>query len=149
MTTAEIEIREVSDKKGRAAFVELGRRFAAAVPNAVPQLRAEQLELIDPAKNPFFGHARVAFMMAWREGKPVGRVSAHIDELALEVPDEQGFGPGTGFFGYFDAEDEQVGKALLNAAEVRLRSWGVTKVLGPVSLSIWEEIREQLPSCGD
>jgi hypothetical protein len=75
----------------------------------VPQIRSEQLELVDPAKNPFFGHARVQLFIAKRGGKPVGRISAHIDEFALAMPAEQGFGPGTGFFGYFDAEDEERG----------------------------------------
>lgn len=139
MTATNIEIRPVTDKKGRNAFVDVGIAFAAAVPHSVPQLRAEQRELVDPDKNPFFGHARVELMIAWREGKPVGRISAHIDKLALEVPAEQGFGPGVGFFGYFDAADEAVAHALLNAAEARLREWGMARVLGPVSLSIWEE----------
>ncbi len=139
MTATNIEIRPVTDKKGRNAFVDVGLAFAAAVPHSVPQLRAEQRELVDPDKNPFFGHARVELMIAWREGKPVGRISAHIDKLALEVPAEQGFGPGVGFFGYFDAADEAVAHALLNAAEARLREWGMARVLGPVSLSIWEE----------
>ena len=139
MTAANIEIRPASGKKGRAAFVELGRKFAARVPHSVPQLRAEQLELIDPAKNPFFGHARVELLIAWRGSRPVGRITAHIDEIALTMPAEQGFGPGTGFFGYFDAEDGEVAEALLAAAEARLREWGMTRALGPVSLSIWEE----------
>lgn len=134
-----IEIRAVSGKAGRAAFVDLGRAFAARVPHAVPQLQSEQRELIDPAKNPFFGHARVELLLAWRGGRAVGRISAQIDELALAVPAEQGFGPGTGFFGYFDAEDEAVARALLATAEARLREWGMTRVLGPISLSIWEE----------
>lgn len=139
MDIADIEIRPVTGKKGRAAYVDLGREFAARVPHAVPQLRSEQLELVDPAKNPFFGHARVELMMAWRGGTPVGRISAHVDELALAVPAEQGFGRGTGFFGYFDAADEAVAQALLASAEDRLRQWGMTRVLGPISLSIWEE----------
>ena len=101
-----MDIRPVSGKKGRSAFVELGRKFALRERHAVPQLRAEQLELIDPGKNPFFGHARVELLIAYRGGKPVGRISAHIDELALAVPAAQGFGLGTGMFGYFDAEDE-------------------------------------------
>jgi GNAT superfamily N-acetyltransferase len=139
VTASDIEILPASDKKGRKAFVELGRSFAAQVPNAVPQLRAEQLELIDPAKNPFFGHARVELLLAYRGGRPVGRITAHVDELALAVPAAQGFGPETGFFGYFDAADAVVAAALLEAAEARLRAWGMTRALGPVSMSIWEE----------
>ena len=135
----DIEIRPASDKKGRNAFVDVGRSFASEVPNSVPQLLSEQRELVDPAKNPFFEHARVELLIAYRGGKPVGKISAHVDELALAMSAEQGFGPGTGFFGYFDAADQAVAQALLVAAEDRLRAWNMTRVLGPVSLSIWEE----------
>ena len=134
-----IVIVEANDKKGRAAFVDLGREFAAREPHFVPQLRSEQLELVNPAKNPFFEHADVQLFIASRGGKPVGRISAHIDHLALELPKEQGMGPGTGLFGYFDAEDEAVAAALFAKAEDWLRSRGMTRVLGPISLSIWEE----------
>lgn len=139
MTDNTIHIMPANTKAERAAFVDLGRKFAAATPNSVPQLRSEQLELVDPAKNPFFGHARVQLYMAFRGGIAVGRISAHIDELALELPREQGMGPGTGMFGYFDAEDEDVGKALMAQAEQWLRDQGMNRVLGPISMSIWEE----------
>jgi len=136
---AEISIRPVEGKAGRAAFVDLGRAFAAREPHSVPQLRSEQLELVDPARNPFFGHARVQLFLAERGGRPVGRISAQIDKLALAMPADQGFGPGTGMFGYFDAEDAHVAEALLARAEDWLREQGMNRVLGPISLSIWEE----------
>ena len=139
MSEAEITIQPVTDKKGRNAFVDLGRRFAAETPHSIPQLRSEQLELVDPEKNPFFEHARVQHFIAYRNGQAVGRISAHIDELALELPKEQGFGPGTGMFGYFDAVDEHVGQSLLRTAEGWLRDQGMTRSLGPISMSIWEE----------
>jgi hypothetical protein len=135
----EISIEPVSGKAGRAAFVDCGRAFSERLPNFVPQIRAEQLELIDPDKNPFFGHGRVQLFIAKAGGRMVGRISAHIDELALAMPAEQGFGPGTGFFGYFDAEDAEVARALLTTAEGWLAGEGMTRVLGPISLSIWEE----------
>jgi len=137
--TGEIVIEPVTDKRGRAAFVDLGRRFAAQVPHSVPQMRSEQIELVTPGKNPFFGHADVQLFIAYRAGEPVGRISAHIDHLALDVPAEQGLGPGTGMFGYFDADDEAVAGALLDRAESWLRDKGMTRVLGPISMSVWEE----------
>lgn len=139
MSQTEIVIEPVSGKKGRAEFVDLGRAFAAREPHNVPQIRAEQLELVDPGKNPFFGHARAQLFIARRNGQAVGRISAHIDELALQMPAEQGFGPGAGMFGYFDAEDADVAKALLNTAENWLRAEGMTRSIGPISMSIWEE----------
>lgn len=139
MSDNKISIVPVSDKAGRARFVDLGRRFAAATPHSVPQLRSEQLELVDPARNPFFEHARVQLYIATRAGRDVGRISAHIDELALDLPEQQGFGPGTGMFGYFDADDAKIAGHLLRTAEGWLREQGMTRALGPISLSIWEE----------
>ena len=139
MSKTDIVIEPVDGKKGRAAFVDLGRQFAAREPHYVPQLRSEQLELVDPAKNPFFGHATVQLFIARRAGKPVGRIAAHIDHLALELPREQGMGPGTGMFGYFDAEDEEVAHALLTRVREWLADRDMTRMIGPISLSIWEE----------
>ncbi len=139
MSAGEIVIEPVEGKKGRTRFVDLGRAFAAREPHAVPQLRSEQLELVDPGKNPFFGHASHQLFVAIRDGRDVGRISAHIDHLALELPPEQGMGPGTGMFGYFDAEDEAVAGVLLARAEDWLRDQGMTHVIGPISMSVWEE----------
>lgn len=139
MTDAQISIEAITDKDGRARFVDLGRAFAATVENSVPQLRSEQLELVDPDKNPFFGHARVQLFIAHSQGKPVGRISAHIDELALGMPPEQGFGPGTGMFGYFDADNAEVAAVLIETAEKWLVEQGMTRAVGPISMSIWEE----------
>ena len=68
---AEIVIEPVTDKRGRAAFVDLGRAFSDRLPHFVPQIRSEQIELVDPGKNPFFGHARVQLFIARHHGKPV------------------------------------------------------------------------------
>ncbi|RIV75643.1 N-acetyltransferase [Pelagerythrobacter aerophilus] len=134
-----IEPLDGKTKAGRAAFVDVGRRFADETPHSVPQLRSEQLELLDPERNPLFEHADVQLFIARRGGKPVGRIAACVDRLMLEMRPEQGFGPGTGIFGYFDAEDQPAAEALLAAAEDWLRARGMTRVLGPISLSMWEE----------
>ena len=138
-TSSQIVVVPVEGKKGRARFVDLGRAFAKRLEHSVPQLRSEQLELVDPAKNPFFGHARAQLFIAYRGEQAVGRISAHIDELALKMPEEQGFGPGAGMFGYFDAEDAETAAALLEAAEDWLAQEGMTRAIGPISMSIWEE----------
>jgi len=136
---ADISIEAIHDKRGRARFVDLGRSFSARLEHSVPQLRSELLELVNPKKNPFFGHGKVQLFIAHRAGQPVGRISAQLDYVALTMPSEQGFGPGTGFFGYFDAEDEAAATALLQTAEQWLRDEGMNRVLGPVSLAMWEE----------
>ena len=129
----------VATKADREAFVDLAVRLNADDPNFVPQLRGEELEKFTPGGNPFFEHARVQLFLARRGDALVGRISAHIDELALGQPPEQGSGPGTGNWGALEAQDEETAKALIAAAEDWLRGQGMTKVLAPMNLSVWEE----------
>lgn len=134
-----LTVRPVLTKRDRKAFVELPFRLYRDDPNWVPPLKSEALGLITPEKNGWYSHAKAQLFLAEQDGRVVGRISAHIDTLAQEMPAEQGFGPGTGFWGLMDAENEQVFNALIAAAEDWLRGQQVTRVLGPVSQSIWEE----------
>ena len=139
MAQDNLVITPVSGKSDLDAFIDLPWRIYANDPNWVPPLKAEVKELLTPGKNPFFGHAEAQYFLARRNGQVVGRISAHIDHLALTQPVEQGMGPGTGNFGMFEAEDAVVGAALIARAEDWLREKGMTRSLGPISLSIWEE----------
>ncbi|MDV3457243.1 N-acetyltransferase [Sphingomonas sp. HF-S4] len=132
-------VRPIDSKADIHAFVELAYRLNANDPHWVAPLRDEVKATIDPKKNGWFSHAEAQLFLAERDGKPVGRISAHIDRLALEMPPEQGFGPGTGFWGLFEAEDQETAAVLVARAEQWLRDKGMTRALGPVSLSIWEE----------
>lgn len=137
--TGQIEITPVSGKGDFNAFVDYAYVRNAADPNWVPPLRAEVVELLTPGKNPFFEHAKGQLFLARRAGKVVGRISAHIDLLALEQPPEKGMGPGTGNWGLFEADDAEIAAALIARAEQWLRDEGMTRVLAPISMSIWEE----------
>ncbi|OWK33505.1 GNAT family N-acetyltransferase [Sphingomonas dokdonensis] len=134
-----LSIRPVQTKRDRKAFVDLPFRLYRDDANWVPPLKGEALGLITPEKNGWYSHAKARLFLAERDGTVVGRISAHIDTLALEMPADQGFGPGTGQWGLMEAEDEGVFTALLAAAEQWLRDQGMTRVLGPISQSIWEE----------
>ena len=135
----EVIITPVSGKADRKAFLDLAYRLNASDPCWVPPLRMEAEELITPGKNPFFDHADVQLFLARRNGAVVGRISAHIDHLAIGMDASQGMGPGTGNWGLLEAEDEAVAKALIGHAEAWLRQKGMTRVLAPLSMSIWEE----------
>ncbi|MCJ2184115.1 N-acetyltransferase [Novosphingobium sp. 1949] len=139
MANVELVITPVSSKADRAAFVDCSYRLNASDQNWVPNYRAEEIAKFTPGKNPFFEHARVQLFLARRDGRIVGRISAHIDELALKQPLEQGMGPGTGNWGAIEAEDAETAKALIAAAESWLREQGMTRVLAPMNLSVWEE----------
>lgn len=135
----QIDITPVASKRERKEFIDFSYRVNASDPNWVPPLRSEAMDLITPGKNPFHEHARMQLFLAKRGGETVGRISAHIDELALTQPAEQGMGPGTGNWGLLEAADEVACHALIARAEDWLRGEGMTRVLAPMSLSVWEE----------
>jgi GNAT superfamily N-acetyltransferase len=135
----DISVEPVEGKRDFDAFVDFAYAINANDPNWVPPLRSEVVELLNPRKNPFHEHAKVQLFLARRDGRVVGRISAHYDELALAQPPEQGMGPGTGNWGLVEAEDEAVMQALIVRAEEWLRDQGMSRALGPISLSIWEE----------
>ncbi len=136
---AKLMIRPVETKKDRKIFIDLPFRLYADDPNWVPPLKSEALGLITPEKNGWFSHAKAQLFLAEEEGRVVGRISAHIDTLALTMPAEQGFGPGVGQWGLMEAERQDIFQALLARAEDWLREQGMTRALGPISMSIWEE----------
>ncbi len=137
--TSELTIRPVLTQRDRWAFVDLPFRLYRDDPNWVPPLKREALGLITPAKNGWFSHAEAQLFLAERAGQVVGRISAHIDTLALTMPADQGFGPGAGQWGLFEAEDAGVAARLIATAEDWLRARGMTRALGPISMSVWEE----------
>lgn len=134
-----LTIRPVLTKKDRKVFVDLPFRLYADDPNWVPPLKHEALGLITPEKNGWYSHAKAQLFLAEEAGRVVGRISAHVDTLALTMPADQGFGPGVGQWGLMEAEREDVFRALLAKAEDWLRGEGMSRALGPVSQSIWEE----------
>jgi hypothetical protein len=92
---------------------------------------------LHPKKNPFFAHAEGALFCAYRDdGRCVGRVTAQVDRAHLER-----YRDDTGFFGFFDTvDDEEAAGALLEGASRWLVGKGMKRVVGPMSLSINEEI---------
>ena len=87
-------------------------------------------------KNPFFDHAEGVLFTAYRNGTCVGRASAQIDREHLRRHHDD-----AGFFGFFDTvDDEEVAKALLDAAGTWLKERGMKRMRGPFSFSINEEI---------
>ncbi len=139
VSNSALSIRPAATKADRKLFVDIAFVLNAQDPNWVPPLKSEALGLITPEKNGWFSHAKAQLFIAERSGVPVGRISAHLDTLALEMPAGRGFGPGVGFWGLFDATDEAVAHALIAKAEDWLREQGMARALGPVSMSIWEE----------
>lgn len=134
MNSAPLTIRPVRTKADKKAFVDFAWEVYKDDPAWVPPLKDEVHGLITPGKNPWFEHARAQLWLAERGGKVVGRISAQVDDLVLEH-----MGAGTGQWGFLDALDEEAARSLIATAEEWLRAQGMTRALGPFSLSIWDE----------
>lgn len=131
----DIEIRPVTDSSALKAFIAVPWSIYRDDPHWVPPLKIERKEAFSK-KNPFFEHARWQAWLAYRDGVPVGRISAQIDSLYLERHD-----PHTGFFGLIEApDDEEVFKALFGVAETWLKEQGMKTAVGPFNLGINQEL---------
>src|SRR6185295_17257053 len=97
---AAIDVIPVTDKAGLKEFIALPKRLYRGHKGYVAPLDMERGEVLSPKKNPYFTHAKAQLFLAKRDGKTVGRVSAQVCEL------EQKLRPGTGHFGWIDAEDD-------------------------------------------
>jgi hypothetical protein len=137
-------IRPVVSKADRKAFVDFAWDVYRDDPAWVPPLKSEVHGLLDPKTNPWFGHARAQLWLATRGGTLVGRISAQVDELVLEH-----MGAGTGQWGMFEALDGGVAAALIATAEDWLRTQGMTRALGPFSLSVWDEPGLEIEGFGE
>lgn len=117
-------------------FIAVAPRLQAKDPNFIEPLKFERRAALTPKTNPFFAHAEVQMWLAVRNGHDVGRISAQIDALAPQEGGER-----VGHFGMICAEDDQIlVQALLATAETWLAERGCTRVLGPLNLSINEEV---------
>jgi len=133
---AALQIERVTDKRGLLAFVKFPFKLYRGDPNWVPPLIEERLDFFDPAKNPFYEHARYQLFLARRDGELVGTIGAVVDENHNAVHNEL-----MGAFGFFETvNDQAVADALLDAAEGWAREQGMAIMRGPYNFSTNQEI---------
>ena len=130
-----ITLEVVEDKRQLRRFLGVPHRIYASDPVWIAPLDFEQRQRFSP-KNHFFQHARWCAWVAFRDGQPVGRISAQVDDLQ-----QQQHGDGLGYFGMLEAEDDPALFTLLcGAAEQWLREQGMSRVRGPYNLHVNEEL---------
>jgi hypothetical protein len=131
-----IEVLPVNDKAMLRRFIRVPSDVHKHDAAWITPLTMEREEAFSPKDNEFLRRAEVRFWIARRDGRDVGRISAQIDPLAQRPEAER-----VGHFGCLSADnDARVFAALVGAAEDFLSSRHVTRVLGPFSLSINEEM---------
>jgi len=126
-----VEIRHVATRRDLNTFVHLPWAIYRNHPLWVPPLKFDVRNRLDRAKNPFFEHAEAEYWLAFRDGDPVGRITAHYDRNFNRFQHNE-----WGMFGWFEARDDPlVAGALLDAAEEWLRDRKRDRMVGPLSFS--------------
>jgi hypothetical protein len=130
-----LQVVKVESKSDLKEFIRLPWSLYKDDPNWIPPLILERRMQLSP-KNPYFEHAKFCSWITYRNGKPVGRISAQIDRLHIDR-----YQDATGFFGMLEAEDDSLTfRALLSTAESWLRNQGMQRISGPFNLSINQEL---------
>lgn len=126
-----VRVTPVRSKRDLKIFLTLPFKIYKDDPYWVPPLLMEEKKKFDPKKNPFYEHAKVELFLALKNGEPVGRITAHIDENYNTFHGEK-----TGFFGFFESvNDQEVANSLFNIASQWLKERGMNKILGPMSFN--------------
>jgi ribosomal protein S18 acetylase RimI-like enzyme len=130
-----VEIRPARSLLARRTFVDVPFRIHGGDPGWVPPLRMSVYDRISP-KHPATAHQEVALWVAYRRGRPVGRIAACIDRA---FNDYQGVRWGwVGFFDTFD--DPQVSDALFRMACTWSAERGMDTCVGPANFTTNDEL---------
>jgi len=123
------------DKKGMQDFLELPYFLYKNDKNWCPPLRFERKEFFSK-KNPFMNHSEVCFFVAYKDNKPVGRVTAHRDDIYDNYYDTR-----QGFFGFYESiENGEVAEQLMLACENWIKTQGMDSLMGPFNFSTNHEV---------
>ena len=130
-----LEVQPVRSGRDRREFIELPYRLHATSPHWTPPLRIERRLFLSPRFNAFFKHGEAELFLARREGRVVGRISAHIDHAYNAF-----HGSRWGMWGFFECEDDQeAADALLSAAEAWHRERDRDRMVGPMDFVMNDE----------
>jgi hypothetical protein len=130
-----VEVRPVASRREYKAFVRLPWRLYRNEPHWVPPLLMDLRKRLDRKRNPFFEHAEAEYFLAWRDGRPVGRITAQVDRNFNEFQ-----GNDWGLFGFFECEnDPEAAGALLDAAAAWLRDRRRDRMVGPMDFTTNDE----------
>lgn len=127
-----VEIREINPTKSELKeYTEFGINLYKDNPYYVPPLIKDDVETLSPGKNPAFDHCKAKSWMAFRDGKPVGRITGIINNLV-----NRRSGHNDVRFGFTDfIDDDEVADALFDTLARWGRDNGMTSVVGPMGFT--------------
>lgn len=126
-----IAVQPVSSDEDLACFVDLPWQVYREYPLWTPPIKSDDKALLTPGAHPFWESARRELFLALRDGRPVGRVAAIIDQKYNDYAHEK-----CGAFGFFECEnDAEAAHALLDAARDWLAGQSMAFMRGPLNPS--------------
>jgi GNAT superfamily N-acetyltransferase len=130
-----VEVQPVRSRGERRAFVDLPFRLHGTGTPWVPPLKLERHLFLNPRFNAFFTHGEAQLFLARRDGRVVGRISAHID-LHFNAFHANAWG----MFGFLEVEEDRHAMgALLDSAAAWLRERGRDRMVGPMDFTMNDE----------
>jgi len=129
-----IEVLPADDRRRFRDFLHLPYAIYEGDPNWVAPLLRDVKTAFNKNKHPFHRHSEVQPFVAYREGRPVGRIAAINNRNHVAFHEEP-----VGFFGYFESEnDPEVAGALFDRVAAWLGERDLETVRGPASFSLNE-----------
>lgn len=127
-----VEVKKISkERSDLKKFIQFQLNLYKGNEYFVPPLVSDDIATLDPEKNPAFDFCEADYFMAYKDGKPAGRIAGIINKQVNESMGEK-----AARFGFVDfIDDEEVSSALLNAVEEWGREKGMEKVIGPLSFT--------------
>jgi hypothetical protein len=127
-----IEIRKIEPRRSQLKkFVKFGIDFYKGNDYYVPPLVMDDANTLTPSKNPAFDFCEAQAFMAFRDGKPVGRIAGIINHKVNGRTGNKDVR-----FGFVDfIDDPEVSDALFNAVAEWGRSKGMNSMVGPLGFT--------------
>ena len=127
-----LDIKQITaSRRDLIKFIHFGIDLYKGNDCYVPPLVLDDIGSLTPGKNPAFDFCEATYFMAYRDGKPVGRIAAIINSQT-----NRKFGTHECRFGFMDfVDDREVSKALLDAAERWAASKGMGRMVGPLGFT--------------
>ena len=127
-----VEIRQINPTRSNLKkFVEFQIKLYEGNPYFIPPLVSDEIATLDSKVNPAFDHCESAYFMAYRDGKPVGRIAAMINKQVNEKENSR-----QARFGFVDfIDDAEVSKTLFDTAEQWAKEKGMDNIVGPLGFT--------------
>jgi len=124
-----MDIRQIdlADRKQVRDFLDLPFRIYRDTPQWVPPLTGDERLRLDPKRHPFYRHSAAAFFVAYRDGRPVGRLAVLDNRRYNDYNREK-----TAFFSLFEClPDPESAAGLFESACDWAQARGLDRIEGP------------------